>query len=705
MSKRRLFYAALLLIGLAASALLLDHLLPPDISRAARHSSLVVDHDGVLLRGFTTEDHIWRLPLQPQQVDPLFLDMLLAYEDKRFYQHFGVDPLALVRALGQWLWHGRIVSGASTLTMQTARLLEPRPRTLAGKLREMLRALQLEWHYDKQQILSWYLTLAPYGGNLEGLRAASLAYLGKEPKRLTAAEAALLVVLPQSPSTLRPDRYPDKAQAARSKILQRMLLLGVLSERQQREAEQEKIPLQRQAMPMHAPHLARQLHATAPKQAIHQTTLHYNLQRLLEALAQRELNRLDKSANLALLVADNRQRRVLAYVASADFFASARAGQIDLIRAIRSPGSTLKPIIYGLGFEDLIIHPETLINDVPTRFGDYRPSNFRNNYMGQVSVREALQHSLNIPAVAILEKVGPGRMAARLRQANITLHWNNTQQTPGLPLALGGVGTSLWDLVTLYTALANRGRVAPLHYLPAKPDTSADNDDNVLLSPTASWYLQKILIDAPPPESQVPLANRLKYRNIAHKTGTSYGFRDAWAVGFDDDYTVGVWVGRPDGSPSPGHYGRNTAAPLLFRVFDLLPEKPHTTPVAPAPEGVILAQHNELPPRLQYFQTQSDSQRVAATKPLTITFPLDGSTVALSVDKALSAGNRGYEDLPLIASGGRKPLRWLVNGRPLSSSALRRQAFWRPDGDGFTEVTVIDKEGSSASASVWIQFE
>jgi penicillin-binding protein 1C len=277
--------AALLLLG--TLALFADWLYPPNLQRAQQHSALVVDRDGVLLRGFTTADHIWRLPLQTAQVDPLFVKILIAYEDQRFYQHPGVDPLALARAFGQWLWHGRIVSGASTLTMQTARLLEPRPRTLGSKLIEMLRALQLEWHYDKQEILGLYLTLAPYGGNLEGLRAASLAYLGKEPQRLTAAEAALLAVLPQSPTALRPDRFTERARAARDKVLQRMETVGVLSKQQVTEARAEAVPVQRQAMPMHAPHLAQALHSTQPQREIQRTTLHFRLQQVLETLAER----------------------------------------------------------------------------------------------------------------------------------------------------------------------------------------------------------------------------------------------------------------------------------------------------------------------------------------------------------------------------------------------------------------------------------
>ncbi len=683
-----LAYPALLLVLLTGLAMTLDWLFPLDLQRAGQHSVLVLDAQGRLLQGFTTAGGAWRLPLHPTGVDPLYRAMLKAYEDRRFDRHPGVDFLALARALGQWLSHGRVVSGASTLTMQTARLLAPRPRTLAGKLVEMLRALQLEWRHPKDDILALYLTLAPYGGNLEGVRAASLTYLGKEPLRLTPAEAALLVVLPQAPSRLRPDRFPERARAARDKVLERMGQLGVLSVQQVAEARREPLPAVRHAMPFHAPHLSRYLRTAAPGQASHRTFIDGTLQRNLEALV--EQHTLDPQSSLAILVVENASRRVLAYVGSADFFAVPRAGQVDMIRAVRSPGSTLKPLVYGMGFDDLIIHPETLIDDVPTRFGAYSPTNFHDNYQGQVSVREALERSLNIPAVMVLEQVGPGRVTARLREAGIALYSRDAYLRPGLPLVLGGVGTTLQDLVTLYAGIANGGLVAPLQFSAADPV----GREQRLLSDAASWYLTRILENAPPPEAVVALDNARRPRPIAHKTGTSYGFRDAWALGFDRAYTVGIWVGRPDGSPSPGHYGRNTAAPWLFRVFDLLPE-PGPRPPVPLPDGVLLASRDELPDALKRLRNRSAPWSSAAPV-LSISFPVHGSTVALTTRDGRLAG------LPLVASGGKRPLRWLVNGLPVAASPARRQAFWTPDGQGFTHITVLDDAGQSASAEVWI---
>jgi len=671
------------------AVLALDRWLPPPLDRSRQTSMLVLDGRDRLLRGFAVAEGVWRLPARPEEVEPLYLRMLLAYEDRRFAEHPGLDPLAIARALGQWLWHGRVVSGASTLTMQTARLLEPHPRNLAGKIGEMLRALQLERRYDKNEILAFYLTLAPYGGNLEGVRAASLAWFGKEPSRLTAAEAALLVVLPQAPSRLRPDRFPERARAARDKVLLRMGQLGVLTDQQIAEARQEPLPARRRHLPFLAPHLAGRLRAAQPDATLHRTFIDRDWQQTLETLARQQQTALEPNSSVALLVVANRTRQVLAYVGGSDFFDSRRAGQVDMVRAIRSPGSTLKPLVYGFGFDDLLIHPETLIEDVPTRFGSYSPTNFHNTYAGQLTVREALQQSLNIPAVAVLEQVGPARVAARLREIGLPPHWSAAHPQPGLPLVLGGVGMTLEELVTLYAGFANGGWIAPLRFESADPERPGQS----LLTETACWYLTEILRTAPTPGDVPTPTSVARPRPIAYKTGTSYGFRDAWALGFDADYTVGVWVGRPDGSPSPGRYGRNTAAPLLFRVFDLLPDSA-ARPAAPPP-GVLQVGRDQLPERLRYFRTRPSTETVNAP-PLRIMFPVGGSTVELpGRDGALA-------ELPLSAKGGVKPLRWLVNGQPLGEVSWRREAFWPPDGEGLARITVLDQVGQTASVEVWI---
>jgi penicillin-binding protein 1C len=556
-------------------------------------------------------------------------------------------------------------------------------------LLEVLRALQLEWHYDKDAILTMYLTLVPFGGNLEGLRAGSLAWLNKEPDHLTVAEAALLVSLPQAPSRLRPDRFAARARMARNKVLTRMARLGVLTPRQIAEARQESIPRLRHELPFHAPHLARRLRFTERQRTRHNTFIDGDLQKMLENLAWQQMLRRHES--LALLVVENASRQVIAYVGSADFFATGRAGQIDMVQGVRSPGSTLKPLIYGMGFEDRIIHPDTLIEDVPTRFGAYSPSNFRHSYRGQMTVREALQSSQNIPAVALLNRIGAVRVAARLRNSGVHLYWSDPQSQPGLPLVLGGVGTTLEDLVTLYVAFANGGNVAPVRLSRA----SERSLPQPLLSPTAAWYLTHILEETPPPDADISPKNLRRPRPIAYKTGTSYGFRDAWALGYNQNYTVGVWVGRPDGSASPDRSGRTVAAPLLFQIFDLLPSP---TPFsAPVPPKEVILSGGVLPASLRYFSLQPEQQTSRLSTKLSVSFPMTGTRVVLNKQ------GRRFEDLPLVAEGGRRPLRWLVNGAPVASSRLHRQTAWTPDGEGFVRITVMDAIGQVANAHVWIQ--
>jgi len=696
-AKRAAAASAAAIFILLVAAFALDRLFPPDLSRLSDRSTLVVDSEGRLLTPFTARDGAWRLPATVDDVDARYLGMLVAYEDKRFDSHWGVDPLALLRAIGQWARAGHVVSGASTLTMQTVRLLEPRPRTLGAKLIETARALQLEWRYDKHSILSMYLTLAPYGGNLEGVRAASLFYFGKEPDRLTDAEAALLVALPQSPEVLRPDRHAVAAFAARNRVLERLASVGLLNEQAVAEAATQPVPSGRRPAGHLAAHLSERLRAADPASPLIRTTIDGSLQTKLEAMAARYQLKLEEGATIALLAVENSGRRVRAYVGSGDYFDSGRLGQNDLVQAVRSPGSTLKPFIYGLAFDDLLIHPETIVVDRPMRFGDYEPENFDKRYRGQLTAREALQLSLNLPAVSLLNRLGPMRLVGTLEAAGTPLRLPEAVSAPGLPIALGGAGITLADLVTLYAGLADGGSVRPLRYTDAAPA----GEPVAIMQPSSAWYLTRILADMPPPPGMLAPRNRAQGRAIAYKTGTSYGFRDAWAIGYDSAYTVGVWVGRPDGSFSPGRMGRDAAAPVLFEVFDLLPRPqglPSAAFAARPPAGVIQASNADLPPPLRRFDpgpSALDALFAAGGGPQ-IAFPADHATVDLG------AGGR-FEPLLLRANGGRLPLLWLVNGVPVASAPFKRQAQYQPDGAGATRVTVIDGAGASASVEVWIQ--
>ena len=676
-------------LGFAASAALIASLfaavylaLPrPALDRSRSSSVLVLAADGSILRGFLTVDGKWRLPVEPEAVDPLYRRMLIAAEDRRFASHPGVDPVAAARALVQLAASGHIVSGASTLTMQAVRLLEPHPRSLARKLGEMAKAVALERVMSKEEVLGLYLTLAPFGGNLKGVRAASLAYFGKEPARLSAAEAALLVAIPRSPERLRPDRHPDAARDARNRVLLRMVEAGVISPAAFAEAREEAVPRARLAMPFHAPHLARDLLEEKPAALVHRTTINPLLQQRVEALLRREVSRLEQEASLAAIVVDNHDRRVLAYVGAADFASAPRRGTLDMARALRSPGSALKPFIYAMGFDRLIIHPQTVLEDRARDFGDYAPADFDGRFQGEVTAREALQYSLNLPAVGLLDRLGPGRFTAALAAAGIRLRLPEPAAEPGLAIALGGAGITLADLVRLYAALSNSGEVAALRY--RQDDTMTPG--TAIFGPLAAWYVNDILAEAPSPAGVLPAEIR-RGRTLAIKTGTSYGYRDFWAIGYDPEVTIGVWAGRPDGTPMPGHSGRLTAAPVLFKIADLLGPS-RSRDASPPPSSALLVGRNDLPLRLRRLEPRA----LAASQPNgpKIVYPPNGALIEW----------RG-EEVPLEAIGGKPPLRWLVDGRPLAPGPPPRGSYWRPEGVGFAQFSVIDAAGNSDHSTV-----
>jgi len=677
------------LLGLIAISSLLDRLCPPDLARYQAHSLEVTDRNGVVLRTFATKEGAWRLPVDPATVDPLYLKILLAYEDHRFEAHPGVDPLAVARAVWQLAESGHVVSGASTITMQTARLLEPRERTFGSKLLEAARALQLEHHYSKPQILAAYLTLVPCGGSLEGIRAASLAYFGKEPRRLTEAEAALLVALPRDPEHLRPDRFPDAARIARNAVLERALAAGIIDAEAARRAEAEPVPTARLPLPFLAPHLAERLAAGGGGSSEIATTLDADLQARLEALLQRQVQALDRPVGAAAIVIDNQDMSVLAYAGAADYFDEQRLGMINMAAAIRSPGSAMKPFIYGMAFDRLIVHPDTLIDDTRRNFGGYIPGNFDDGFHGEVTVREALQRSLNIPAVKLLDRIGPIGFDAALQRVGVRLRFNRNAGPAALPLALGGAGIDLEDLATLYAALPAGGEVRSLKFLAA----DQVQDRGRLMGPAAAWYVSQILQGVPAPDGRLD-SSVVAHRALAFKTGTSYGYRDAWAVGFTADVTIGVWVGRADGTPCAECIGMQTAAPLLFDVADLLP--PSAAPASRPPAGVIAGPTEALPEGLRRFADNVGPVPGIVDRPLRITFPLDGSTVMLDPEGAAAP-------LALRASGGRGALTWLVNGQPLETGAHRWDGSWTPDGGGFAEIEVMDAAGNSDTAEVFLQ--
>jgi penicillin-binding protein 1C len=652
-------------------------------------SAQVVDRDGKLLRAFATREGRWRLPVKLADVDPQFIHMLIAYEDKRFRDHHGVDPVAMLRASVQFATNGRIVSGGSTLTMQLARLMEVGGgQAISTKLRQIFRALQIERRLSKDEILERYLTLAPYGGNIEGVRAASLAWFGKEPRKLLLSEAALLVALPQSPETRRPDRHPGNAKAARDRVLKRMADAGAIEPVEVARASAARLSGARRGLPALAPHLAEAALRADPAAATVTLTIDRDIQRSLETVARNAVKRLGPKTSLALMLADARTGKILAEVGSADYFDTARAGWVDMTRVPRSPGSTLKPFIYGLALEQGIVLPETMMRDRPANFSGYRPENFDTTYQGDVTVRQALQMSLNVPAVQLLESVGPVALMQRLRRAGIDPVLPK-QEEPGLAIGLGGVGLSLADLVQAYAALANGGNAVTL--TDGVNGTRAPYRPRPVLSAKAAWQIGDILTGVPAPAVSAA-------RTIAYKTGTSYGYRDAWSIGFDGRYVLGVWVGRADNGAVPGSTGGGTAAPILFEAFARSGLDP--VPFAGPPPGTRAIASADLPEGLKRFVPKS-AQLVPVAGTTTgpeIVYPPQGAQVELA-----GAAGEGFSPLVLKLQGGKAPFRWIANGKPLEALYRRRTATWTPDGKGFSKLTVIDAAGKATTVDVVIR--
>jgi penicillin-binding protein 1C len=565
--------------GVLALLFALDRLFPPPIPDLARSGATVVlAHDGRPLRAFAAADGVWRYHVDVDAVAPEYLDALLGYEDRWFHQHPGVNPLALLRAAAQAVRHGEVVSGGSTLTMQVARLIEPIPRTGLGKLKQIVRALQLELRLDKREILALYLDLAPFGGNIQGIEAASWAWLGKSSRRLSHAEAALLAVLPQAPSRLRPDRHPEAARAARDKVLQRLADLGLGSPEALAEARLEPVVARNLRPPLQAALLAERLRTAQPGRAQVRSTVDADLQAIAERRVAAWVAALPERTSAAALVVENAGLEARAYVGSARFGDVRSLGHVDMVRATRSPGSTLKPFVYGLALDDGLIHSQSLLVDAPRSFGRYRPANFGDAFHGPVSAADALARSLNVPAVDLLDHVGPNRLGARLAHAGASLSLPRGAE-PNLALVLGGTGTDLESLVGAYAALARGGLGGPVRLT-----TDAVLDERRVMSEGAAFIVRDMLAAGGRPGEQVAGLDTSDRARVAWKTGTSYGFRDAWAIGVTGRWTVGVWVGRPDGTPMPGQYGAVTALPLLLSLVDSLPRAGDdaTRPAPPA---------------------------------------------------------------------------------------------------------------------------
>ncbi len=668
-------------LWLAAGLVALDlfgwFLLSLPLDRVRQASPVVVDRQGVWLRATPTDGGRWRLRADLDRTDPQFVRRLIALEDGRFWWHPGVDPVALVRAALTDLSAGRIRSGGSTLTMQLARRLDPHPRVLRFKLVEAVRALGLQVRLGKSGVLADYLTLAPYGGNLEGVRAASLAYFGHEPTHLTDAEQALLIALPQSPEARRPDRHPAAARAARDRVLRRLAARGLITPTAAAEAAREPTP-RRSAFPVRAWAVSGEIAraATGDRPTV-VSTLDATLQARLEALAAQTAAGQGTHTAAAVLVLETRTRAVRAAVS-----ASARAGGgawIDATRALRSPGSSLKPFLYAFAFEQGLAAPETRLVDQKVAYEGYEPENFDRSFHGEVTAREALANSLNVPAVALMARLGPAAFEHRLQGAGVGIvRPRDGLADPGLALALGGEGITLRDLAVLYAALGDGGVAKPLSWTEAQAALTPLSPGARLVSATAATQVLDILREAPPPPGRAPPALSAGAPRLAFKTGTSYGFRDAVAAGVGDRWTVLVWTGRPDGGARPGLTGRDAALPLLFQVFDLLSgETAQAAAQTPQTAPTALARMDE-----------------GASGPQVL-FPPDGA--------ALLANGFGPQARGFALTARGEGLRWYADGRLLAPGVGGGPPVWRPDGPGFYRLVVIDGRGRRAAARVRVK--
>lgn len=693
-SLRIIALSLLLILAAGAGVLLLDRHWPPPLE-GLNYSAQILDHEGQLLRLYTTPEGYWRLPPDLEQLDKLWLERLLLTEDRRFYQHHGVDPLALLRAFQQLLQHGRVVSGGSTVTLQTIRLLEPRPRRLDSKLVEFFRAWQLEQRLSKTEILELYLTLAPYGGNLQGVRAASRFYFDKEPTYLTPAEQALLIALPQAPEARRPDRHAEAARQARDRLLWRWYHAGLLDAWTRDTALASAIPTQRQSTPTLAPHLGDHLRRQAPEQTLFHTSLDYTLQHRLQLHLARAQSELAEGQTLAALVVEHTTGAVRAWVGSGDYWATHFPGQVDMVTAPRSPGSLLKPFIYGLGFRQHLIHPHTRILDQPDPTSAYQPRNFDHRYQGEMRIAEALQLSRNVPAVQILAQIGVDALLDALEHAEIRLFLPNAQaHDPGLAIGLGGLGLTMLDLVTLYTALGQAGDIQHPRVLINPAETSPlTNGRREWMDAVSAWYVTRILLDTPRPSG--------RWRDnhpIAIKTGTSFGYRDAWALGVDAHYTIAVWAGRPDGGFTPDFTGMQVAVPLLLDSFAFLPRTaPGTlttrTWPGPPPDGAYTGPATELPEDLRWFTTTSPFP--ARQEHPRFIYPRQDTTLLWHPEQP---------PLQIQVRHNTDTLHWLINGRPASLQTLSRQRYaWQPPDYGVYRLTVLDEQGRSDSVEIILE--
>ena len=655
-------------------------LFSPDLRKLNDLSKVIKGDKGEVLRVYLNSKDKYRIPANFENLNKTYLEMLIEYEDKRFYKHIGFDPFAISRATFQYIKNREIHSGASTITMQLVRMLEPKDRNIFSKMSEVIKAVQLELKFSKKEILEMYLTLTPYGANIEGIEAASQFYFNKNSKELNKLEAALLVGLPQSPTYLRPDRYPERALKQRNKIINR-----VSENKKFQFSEWEKttkIFTAKRDYNLYIPHLTDKL-ALNNKQSLFETYIDMSLQKLNKRTLLSHADNFSKKTNLSAIVIENKTGKVISYIGSLDYFSQEKLGANNMVAAIRSPGSTLKPFIYAAAMDKNIIHSSTEINDDTYRSKNFTPLNFDKTFSGKVKVYEALQRSLNIPTVKVLEKIGVNNFLGILNKNKVNYVLPKKHHNPGLAIALGGIGISLEELGALYVALANEGQYKKLRYF--KNDLE-ENKEQFLFSKKTSKEITNILRKANSNSVNMQSDFLTNSYGIAHKTGTSYGYRDAFAFGYTPSHTIGVWVGRTDGTANAVRSGVQDATPVMFSLF----------------ENVKSLRTNKFETWTGYpainMETPKAIKELKETREVKITFPKPNSIFILEKNNSLL--------LPLEAIKGQKPYLWIVNNKIISENnglQSSKDMLWQPASLGVNTLNVIDANGHSDTIKVVIK--
>jgi len=548
------------------------------------YSTVVLDEQGQHLRVFLNDNEQWCFPPDTEPIPLKLKKAVLYFEDKRFYYHPGIDPLALGRAVWQNFSEFDRVSGASTITMQVARLSRPKQRNIKNKLLEMIQAVKIELKYTKEEIFKLYLTHAPYGGNIIGYKAASYRYFGKSPEEITWGEAATLAVLPNSPGLVNPVQDSERLKARRDNLLKRLLDKGVINQETYRLARAEPIPTGQLPFDLVAPHLAEFVKRNSEKKVIW-TTINKELQRTVNRLVQDYMDIVKKNGvnNCAVLIAETGSGAVRAYIGSNDYYDEKNSGMIDGVWTPRSSGSILKPFLYGLAMDEGLLIPQSQLRDIPVSYGAYTPYNYDGTFEGVVTAREALIRSLNAPAVSLLDEYGIERFYNFLEEVGISTLFRRPEEY-GLPLILGGAEVNLWEITSAYRGLGNLGRFSSLKVISEREQKEILNGllkgekpekDRPLITEGSAYLVLETLKDLRRPGVERFWDEFSSGWKIAWKTGTSYGNRDAWAVGVTPQWTIGVWAGNFDGRESKSLTGLGAAAPLLFRIFNYLEKDPY----------------------------------------------------------------------------------------------------------------------------------